>query len=89
MAPRPKRVPVSLCTVGTAVVLPPVASAGSNVLVIRLDVVGGLIELVALAITWHTLAHAKRPANEGFNYGYAKLENICGLLSPRSSSPAC
>ncbi len=80
MDPKQKRVAVSLGTVGAAVVLSLMASAGSNALVIRLDVVGGLIELVALAITWHALSRARRPATEGFNYGYAKLENICGLL---------
>lgn len=80
MDPKQKRVAVSLCTVGAAVLLSLLVSAGSNALVIRLDVVGGLIELVALAITWHALARSKRPATDSFNYGFAKLENICGLL---------
>jgi cation diffusion facilitator family transporter len=80
MDPKQKRVAVSLATVGAAVLLSLAASAGSNALVIRLDVVGSLIELVALGITWHALARAKRPATDGFNYGFAKLENICGLL---------
>jgi cation diffusion facilitator family transporter len=80
MDPKQKRVAVSLCTVGAAVVLSLLASRGSNALVIRLDVVGSLLELVALAITWHALQRSKRPATDGFNFGFAKLENICGLL---------
>jgi hypothetical protein len=55
-------------------------SAASNALVIRLDIIGGLLEVVALAITSLALAPARRPANASFNFGYAKLENICGLL---------
>jgi cation diffusion facilitator family transporter len=80
MDPKQKRVAVSLCTVGVAVVVSLAVSTASNALVIRLDIIGGLIEVVALAITSLALARARRPANESFNYGYAKLENICGLL---------
>lgn len=80
MDPKQKRVAVSLATVTAAVILSLIVSAGSNALVIRLDVVGSLIELVALAITWHALSRARRPATDGFNYGFAKLENLCGLL---------
>jgi divalent metal cation (Fe/Co/Zn/Cd) transporter len=80
MDAKQKRVAVSFATVGAAVILSAIASAGSNALVIRLDVVGSLLELVALGITWHALARARRPATDGFNYGFAKLENICGLL---------
>ncbi len=80
MDDKQKRVAVSLLTVTAAVILSLIVSAGSNSLVIRLDVVGSIIELVALGITWHALARSKRPANEAYNYGFAKLENLCGLL---------
>jgi cation diffusion facilitator family transporter len=80
MDDKQKRVAVSLLTVTAAVILSVIVSAGSNALVIRLDVAGSLLELVALGITWHALVRSKRPANEAYNYGFAKLENLCGLL---------
>ena len=80
MDDKQKRVAVSFLTVTVAVVLSVIVSQGSNALVIRLDVVGSMIELVALGITWHALSRARRPATEAYNYGFAKLENLCGLL---------
>ncbi|MGX9964233.1 cation diffusion facilitator family transporter [Roseomonas sp. F4] len=80
MDAKQKRVAVSLLTVTAAVLLSLLVAFESNSLVVRLDLVGGFLEIVALAVTWHALGRATRQANDDFNYGFAKLENLCGLL---------
>jgi divalent metal cation (Fe/Co/Zn/Cd) transporter len=75
-----KRIAVGAASIAVGVVANCVATLNSNALVLKLDLVGGLLELGALAITWQALARAGRPANEAFNYGLGKLENLCGLL---------
>ena len=80
MDAKEKRVLVSLGTVGAAIVLSAVASLGSNVLVIRLDAIGSLLELAVLAVTYAALRRARRAPCDDYNFGLAKLENLCGLL---------
>ncbi|HYH20420.1 MAG TPA: cation transporter [Azospirillum sp.] len=80
MDAKERRVVVSMATVTAAILLSGAASLGSNVLVVRLDAVGSLIELVALAITYVALRRAKAAPSDDFNYGLGKLENLCGLL---------
>ncbi|MGE0724772.1 MAG: cation transporter, partial [Alphaproteobacteria bacterium] len=52
----------------------------TNVLIVRLDLVGYLVELSVLAITLAALHRSKAAPNDAFNYGMGKLENLCGLL---------
>lgn len=80
MDAKERRVIVSMATVTAAILLSGAASLGSNVLVVRLDAVGSLIELAALAITYVALRRAKAAPCDDFNYGLGKLENLCGLL---------
>jgi len=80
MDAKEKRVLVSIGTVTAAIILSAIASLGSNVLVIRLDAVGSLIELGVLAVTYAALRRARRAPCDDYNFGLAKLENLCGLL---------
>ena len=80
MDAKEKRILVSLGTVTAALSLSVGVSFKANVLLVRLDAIGGLIELVVLAITFAALRRAKAAPNDSYNYGLAKLENLCGLL---------
>lgn len=80
MGAKEKRVLVSIGTVTAALILSFIASLGSNVLVIRLDAVGNLIELAVLAVTYAALRWAKAAPDDNYNFGLVKLENLCGLL---------
>ena len=52
----------------------------SNVLIVRLDLVGFFVELIVLAITLAALRRSKAAPNDMFNFGLGKLENLCALL---------
>lgn len=80
MDAKEKRILVSFGTVTAALILSVGASFKANVLLVRLDAIGGLIELVVLAITFAAMRQVKRAPSDSFNYGLAKLENLCGLL---------
>lgn len=80
MDAKEKRILVSIGTVTVAVILSSIASLGSNILVIRLDAVGSLVELAVLAVTYAALRRARTAPSEDYNFGLVKLENLCGLL---------
>lgn len=79
-SPKERRVLLSLVTVGLALVISAAVSQRSSALVIRLDLVGGVVELVALLVTLLTLRKARAAPDERFNYGLGKLENLCSLM---------
>jgi divalent metal cation (Fe/Co/Zn/Cd) transporter len=75
-----RRVLLSLLTVTLGLLISALVTLRSSALVIRLDMVGGAVEVVALLVTLATLRKARQAPNEIFNYGLGKLENLCSLM---------